>query len=620
MAQTKKERIIPAEQAAGLGIRAKIGIIIALLAVSIGVATAAYLYIQMRGTLTEEIEKRGRALASGLATSATNPILTNSKGVLKTIADDILKEEAVVYVVILNDEGKSLFNTFEGEKIPDEVADAAKATNKTAADRRNLKLRGIEILNISGPVVEGKVGSVHIGMSTAGIAALVRNMVLVMLTVLVFVLVGGWIVAYVISNRIIVAPIQDVMSVARSIGQGDLSREVKVTSQDEIGQLGVTFNETVKRLRHLVQTEDERNQMQRQVMDLLSIVSAAAEGDLTKQAVVTADALGSLADAFNVMVDGLTILINQVKDASLEIDGASRKVLSAADGIRRSAEEQTVHISQASRTVNAMSQSMTQVAQSAESAAQASATAIDTALKGETSVAETIRGMHRIRSTVQTTSKKVKSLGERSMEIGAIIEVINDIATQTNLLALNAAIEAARAGEHGKGFAVVADEVRKLAERSAKATKDIANLIKGIQVETNEVVTAMEEGTREVEEGTRLADQAGSALKGIESVVRRTAQSVTEISQAARVQAKSTEEVVRTMEGMSQATRQTVESVRGASDTIRGLAELSGRLVSSVGRFKIKEKRAEPAGVGVSAALRPARQEEEIDLGFLETK
>ena len=126
----------------------------------------------------------------------------------------------------------------------------------------------------------------------------------------------------------------------------------------------------------------------------------------------------------------------------------------------------------------------------------------------------------------------------------------------------------------------------------------------------------MEEGTREVEEGTRLADQAGSALKEIESVVRRTAQSVTEISQAARLQAESTEEVVRTMEGMSQATRQTVESVRGASDTIRGLAELSGRLVSSVGRFKIREKRAEPAGVGVSAALR----EEEIDLGFLETK
>ena len=192
MAQTTKVRIIPAEQVAGLGIQAKIGIIIALLAVGIGVATAAYLYFQMRGTLTDEIEKRGRALASGLATSATNPILTNSKGVLKTIAEETRKEEAVDYVVILNDEAKSLFNTFEARRSLTRSPTPRKEPARPRPTGGTSNCGGIEILNVSAPVVEGKVGSVHIGMSTAGIAALVRNTIVVMLSVFAVVLAGAW--------------------------------------------------------------------------------------------------------------------------------------------------------------------------------------------------------------------------------------------------------------------------------------------------------------------------------------------------------------------------------------------------------------------------------------------
>jgi twitching motility protein PilJ len=248
-------------------------------------------------------------------------------------------------------------------------------------------------------------------------------------------------------------------------------------------------------------------------------------------------------------------------------------------------------------------------------------------------VAETIKGMQRIRAAVQTTGKKIKGLGERSLEIGAIIEVINEIATQTNLLALNAAIEAARAGEQGKGFAVVADEVRKLAERAARATKDITGLIKGIQVETSEAVTVMEEGTREVEEGTKLADQAGAALREIEQIVKQTAGLVAEITSAADRQVEVTEGMVGSMDSILKQTQETTHGVQDTVSTIGKLAELSRRLTDAIGRFKLKE------GAVAAAAAAPAMEaagelpvlesfpsmaeqvttsDEEIKLGFLE--
>jgi twitching motility protein PilJ len=234
--------------------------------------------------------------------------------------------------------------------------------------------------------------------------------------------------------------------------------------------------------------------------------------------------------------------------------------------------------------------------------------------------------MQRIRAAVQTTGKKIKGLGERSLEIGAIIEVINEIATQTNLLALNAAIEAARAGEQGRGFAVVADEVRKLAERAARATKDITGLIKGIQVETSEAVTVMEEGTREVEEGTKLADQAGAALREIEQIVKQTAVLMTDITKAADDQVEVTAQVVHSMDTISKLTQETTHGVQDTVSTIGKLADLSTRLTSAIGRFKLGKEYQLPAAESELPALEgfPAintditTSDEEIKLGFIE--
>jgi twitching motility protein PilJ len=366
--------------------------------------------------------------------------------------------------------------------------------------------------------------------------------------------------------------------------------------------------------------------MQHQVMNLLSVVSTAAEGDLTVKAEVTADALGSVADAFNLMIAGLTTLVTHASDVATEIQRSTSEILNSSERMRQGAEVQAAQIRTASDAVNTMSHTTQRMAENAEAATQTSLRATQAAVKGGASVAETIKGMQRIRATVQSTGKKIKGLGERSLEIGAIIEVINEIATQTNLLALNAAIEAARAGEQGKGFAVVADEVRKLAERAARATKDITGLIKGIQVETSEAVTVMEEGTREVEEGTKLADQAGAALREIEQIVKQTAGLVTDITRAAADQVKVTESMVGSMDGILKQTQETTHGVQDTVTTIGKLAELSKRLTDAIGRFKLgKETAGRPGEAELPAleSLPPIAEQvttsdEEIKLGFIE--
>jgi len=205
---------------------------------------------------------------------------------------------------------------------------------------------------------------------------------------------------------------------------------------------------------------------------------------------------------------------------------------------------------------------------------------------------------------VQATAKKIKSLGDRSLEISDIVKVINDITEQTNLLALNAAIEAARAGEAGRGFAVVADEVRKLAEHSRTATKDISALIKSIQAETNEAVVVMEEGTKEVEVGARLADQAGKALEAISSVVRQSAELVQEISLASKQQVRGTEGVANAMQIISNITRQTSQGTRQTARTVETMVKLSEQLNEALSQFKVTNNGNGQAAVAAAATNR----------------
>jgi methyl-accepting chemotaxis protein len=613
-----------------ISIRTKVVIMIVGMSAVFGSGILGFVYYQLQNTLRDEALNKALILADGLSVKAAEPVQVEDLNALQFILGEAIGQADVAYAFIRDGRGRVLSSSFEGNVVPAELQNINQLQPNVpfGTESTNLSLKDtiIEVTDIASPVGGGALGSIHIGLNITQIKLNIRNILLKIIYVGVGSLLALSIITILLAT-IIIAPVRDLMLVAEALGSGDLSKKANVKSGDELGQLGTTLNNTIDRLQGLVQTEADRDKMQHQVMDLLSIVSGAAEGDLTVKAEVTADALGSVADAFNLMINGLTALVSQASNVAHEIQSSTGDILQASERMRRGAEQQTTQIQSAAGAVNDMSHTIQRMAENAEAATQASLRATQAAVKGGTSVTETIKGMQRIRAAVQTTGKKIKGLGERSLEIGAIIEVINEIATQTNLLALNAAIEAARAGEQGRGFAVVADEVRKLAERAARATKDITSLIKGIQVETSEAVTVMEEGTREVEEGTKLADQAGAALREIEQIVKQTSGLVTDITNSAANQVKVSESVVTSMDSISKLTQDTTKGVQDTVETIGRLAELSKRLTDAIGRFKLGKEQAALAGESELPVLEGGyprlaedvtTSDEEIKLGFVE--
>ncbi len=613
-----------------LGIRAKVVFMIVFMSSVFGSSILGFIYYQLQNTLKDEALNKALILADGLSVKAAEPVQVEDLNALQFILGEAIGQSDVAYAFIRDSRGRVLSSSFEGNMVPSALAGinqlAANVPFGTENTTLAIKDATIEVTDIASPIGGGALGSIHIGLNIT----LIKHNIRTLLLTILYAGGAGLIILSIVTIilvAIIIAPVKDLMRVAEAVGRGDLSVKANVKTSDELGQLGQTLNNTIDRLQGLVQTESDRDKMQHQVMDLLSIVSGAAEGDLTVKAEVTADALGSVADAFNLMITGLTTLVTQASNVAHEIQSSTTDILRASERMRKGAEQQTTQITNAAEAVNEMSHTIQRMAENAEAATQTSLKATQAAVKGGTSVAETIKGMQRIRAAVQTTGKKIKGLGERSLEIGAIIEVINEIATQTNLLALNAAIEAARAGEQGKGFAVVADEVRKLAERAARATKDITSLIKGIQVETSEAVTVMEEGTREVEEGTKLADQAGAALREIEQIVKQTSTLVGDITKSAVDQVKVSESVVQSMDGISKLTQETTVGVRDTVETISRLADLSARLADAIGRFKLGAEQEAAAQPGELPALEGSypqlaadvtTSDEEIKLGFIE--
>ena len=373
-----------------------------------------------------------------------------------------------------------------------------------------------------------------------------------------------------------------------SWARGDFKARLQEDGEDDFGYIALHLNQAAEKAAKAMQDEEAQRNLQRSVTEFLTIVSQIARGDLTLRGSVTSDALGNVVDSVNYMLDNFTQVLRRVRDAANDVSTSANQILIASETMATGATQQDHEITNTSSAVEELTVSMKQVSNNAEASAEAARRALDAAEQGNRSVRDTLEGMQRIRSSVQATAKKIKSLGDRSLEISEIINVINDITEQTNLLALNAAIEAARAGEAGRGFAVVADEVRKLAEHSRTATKDIAALIKAIQAETNEAVVVMEEGTREVEVGARLADQAGKALEAISAVVRQSAELVQEISLASKQQVRGTEGVANAMQIISNITRQTSQGARQTAHSMEQMVKMSEQLNEALSQFRVQ--------------------------------
>jgi methyl-accepting chemotaxis protein len=393
----------------------------------------------------------------------------------------------------------------------------------------------------------------------------------------------------------IVKPVQEITEFSEKIAGGDNNARLEISSQNDFAVVAENWNRLAEKLSRTGRDQQAQDTLQKSVTEFLTIVSQIARGDLTLRGKVTNDALGNVVDSVNYMLDNFGRVIERVRNAAVDVSSSANEILISSEEMAGGASQQDQEITNTSSAVEELTVSMKQVSNNAEASAEAARRALDAAEQGNRSVRDTLDGMQRIRSSVQATAKKIKSLGDRSLEISEIVNVINDITEQTNLLALNAAIEAARAGEAGRGFAVVADEVRKLAEHSRTATKDIAALIKAIQAETNEAVVVMEEGTKEVEVGARLADQAGKALEAISSVVRQSAELVQEISLASKQQVRGTEGVANAMQIISSITRQTSQGTRQTARTVEQMVKLSEQLNEALSQFKISTAPPTPA-------------------------
>ncbi|HHQ13734.1 MAG TPA: methyl-accepting chemotaxis protein, partial [Chromatiales bacterium] len=343
-------------------------------------------------------------------------------------------------------------------------------------------------------------------------------------------------------------------------------------------------------MRRTAQIQAEQNERNQQaIMRLLDELSSLADGDLTIKATVTEDITGAIADSINYAIDALRELVTTLNDSAIMVDAAARQTDSTAQQLAEASASQSKQIEAASEAIAQMMASIEEVSGNAERSSDVARHSVDVAHKGGDAVRRTIEGMNTIRETIQDTSKRIKRLGESSQEIGNIVELINDIAEQTNILALNASIQASMAGEAGRGFSVVADEVQRLAERSANATKQIEVLVRTIQADTNEAVVSMERSTTDVVGGALLAENAGAALEEIEQVSNQIASLVHSISESAREQGKAAEAVNMNMEALQQINSETASSTSETTESIRKLAELAAQLRESVSGFRLPE-------------------------------
>jgi methyl-accepting chemotaxis protein len=581
------------------GLLAKITVFLAVVLVPLAVVSWMVAYRSLQDSLTREFTEKGSAIATSLASSATDLIANRDASTVQTRADEFARITGVAYVIVYDPQGTFVAHTFgpvvpkglveknvvPGHATRPQVQQVAYADPRTGGER--------DVVDIGMPVRGGKLGTVRVGMDKAVVSATALQAGNFLLLVFGGIAAAALLAGVIFAQRI-TRPVNALMAGAERVGRGDLSQLVPVTSRDEIGQMTLTFNESIVRLRALVQTEADRDEERRKREDLqqniIKFLDTAVEigkGDLTRRGEVTWDVLGNVVDAINLMVEEIATVVGDVREAALRVTAGSQDTIKLTGELSVASQAQTRDAASVTHSMSDVMTSVRQVAASADQSAQAAHQVLQAASNGEEAVRNSLASMQQIRSEVQTISKKIKSLGDRSLEISDIVNTIQDIAAQTHLLALNASIEAAGAGEAGLRFSVVADEVRKLAERATQATRDIGTLIKGVQVETQEAVVAMESGTREVETGYEVSLRAEGALQEIGKISQSSSELAAEISRASQQQVRGAEAMAGAVEAIAGAAVKTEQGVQQSRTNVEQLSRLAEELTVKLSRFKL---------------------------------
>ncbi|AFY70398.1 methyl-accepting chemotaxis sensory transducer [Thalassoporum mexicanum PCC 7367] len=400
-------------------------------------------------------------------------------------------------------------------------------------------------------------------------------------------------------------PIQELTPVTQAFAGGNRKARAEIVADDEVGELAVAFNnmadsivqseKALERQAKLNEQEakaqkEQKERLQREVISLLLEIEGAQKGDLTVQAKITEGEVGSIADAFNATIRKLKTLVVQVKNAAIQVNELVQSTGNTVDTFSDSAQTQSKVIANALFDADESNKAIQRVAKSAQNAAKIANQGVLAAQEGDTKIDQTVQTIEGVRSSVAATSKKVKRLAESSQEISQIVSIISGISEKTNLLAFNASIEAARAGEHGQGFRVVADEVRRLADRVTEATREIHQLVGNIQQETTEVLQTMEASTTEVVAGTKLVNETKETLKGLAEISRNIDAYLQSISDSTVSQTLASEQVNKVLENVNEIAKSTEQETKSVTTSLQDLVGVLENLQVSVDQFRLEKE------------------------------
>ncbi len=462
-----------------------------------------------------------------------------------------------------------------------------------------------KVMDVAMPVRTeglGLIGFVRCGMDLKAYYENIRNRVRNSITMAILFLLLTIITIIIVTKFSVLNPIFTLKKAAEKIERGDIETKVEMNREDELGTLANSINAMVESLKREMEAannarrevEENARYLQERISEFLKIIEKAAEGDLTVVAPFrnSNDMLDELAKSTNEMFSNLSSLIGEVRSLAEAVASSSEEITQITQQIVEGAKRQEAEAAEAAASTEEMSATILSTAQNASTAQEEAQNSLQNATEGGEKVKEVIVKINSLNETIKLAADRITALGEKAAEIGSIIEMIEEIAEQTNLLALNAQIEAARAGEYGRGFSVVADEIRGLADRSRRATSEISNTLKAIQAEVEEAIRVMKESSIASEEATRIAQEAGEALSRIVEGSRTVTNTITQIATAAEEESAASEEIANKVRAISEIARQGASS---AEEVAKAMSDLSQRVITlekTLLKFKIPEEKA----------------------------